>query len=155
MNNGQYYQQNWSNAQPGTQPAPVPPAPAHNQQQSAAPKPKDGQDFTQTATIRNSVNVKKDTIKLEPVQGDPTKLRITFSFDCTQPCCVTTYVCAHEDAETFKLTPRYTTPAACCIYEKGVRSTLWMVGFMQHFLRRSNIFYIPLLLCMLWPPSHL
>lgn len=121
MNNGQYYQQNWSSAPPGTPPAPVPPAPV------AAPKPpgaKDGQDFTQTATIRNSVNVKKDTIKLEPVEGDPTKLRISFSFDCTQPCCVTTYVCAHEDAETFKLTPRYTTPAACCIYEKGVRRNL-------------------------------
>ena len=97
-----------------------------NQPSAQAPKPgtKDGQDFTQTATIRNSVNVKKDTIKLEPLEGDPTKLRISFSFDCTQPCCVTTYVCAQEDVETFKLTPRYQTPASCCIYEKGVRETV-------------------------------
>ncbi len=126
MNNGQYYQQNWA---PGAQPGGIPPPPVYPRppaptQQAppppAAPAGKDGQDFTQTATIRNSVNVKKDTIKLEPVEGDATKLKIVFSFDCTQPCCVTTYVCAHEDANTFKLTPRYQTPAPCAIYEKGV-----------------------------------
>ena len=64
----------------GLQPPPnMPQAPA-NQPQPAA------QELTQTATIRNAVNLKKNTIKLVPVADSLHKFSIHFIFDASTSC---------------------------------------------------------------------
>ena len=72
-------QQLYPHTGPGRPVAPQPPPAA-----AAAQAPP--QELTKTATIRNSVNLKKNTLRLVPVAGDPQKLRITFSFDNSAPC---------------------------------------------------------------------
>ena len=47
--------------------------------------PQREQELAQTATIRNAVNLKKATLRLVPVNGDSTKLAVTFCFDASQP----------------------------------------------------------------------
>lgn len=39
-----------------------------------------------TATIRNAVNLKKPSLSLEPVDGDPRRLAVHFEFDASEPC---------------------------------------------------------------------
>lgn len=57
--------------------------------------PQAAQELTKTATIRNSVNLKKNTLRLVPLAGDPKELLITFAFDNSAPC---TYACQLLDA---------------------------------------------------------
>jgi len=81
------------------------------------------QQVTQTATIRNAVNLRKDTLKITPMVGDPsnTKLIISFSFDASAPCAVGTYVAATEiPSRGCALVPKHQTPAALVAYGKGV-----------------------------------
>ena len=56
------------------------------QQQQSCP-----QSLTQTATIRNAVNLQKSTLKIVPSQIDPNILTIEFHFDASEPCCVMTF----------------------------------------------------------------
>ncbi len=44
------------------------------------------QEMTQTATIRNAVNLKKNSLQLVPLPGDPTKLAVRFLLDASSPC---------------------------------------------------------------------
>ncbi len=43
-------------------------------------------ELTQTATIRNAVNLKKHTLKLVPISGNENKLSVQFMFDAAEPC---------------------------------------------------------------------
>jgi hypothetical protein len=43
-------------------------------------------EYQQTQTIKNQVNVKKQTLRLEPVPGQPNLLSIQFAFDASAPC---------------------------------------------------------------------
>ncbi len=52
----------------------------------AAQAPQQPQELTQTATIRNAVNLKKNTLKLVPLSDSPGKFSIHFVFDASTPC---------------------------------------------------------------------
>jgi E3 ubiquitin-protein ligase MGRN1 len=56
------------------------------------------QSLTQTATIRNAVNLKKSSLKVIPSDVDCNFLRIEFEFDASEPCCAMTFVGVKEDA---------------------------------------------------------
>ncbi len=62
------------------------------QPQHSAP----AKSLTQTATIRNAVNLQKSTLRLVPSQDDPQFLRVAFEFDASEPCCAMTYVAVRE-----------------------------------------------------------
>ena len=55
-------------------------APAFN-----APPGAHQQEVKQTATIRNAVNLKKFTLKLVSVEGQPNKLSVRFQVDASEP----------------------------------------------------------------------
>ncbi len=66
---------------PGPPQAPPPAAAGPNPYQAPqAPKP---QEYQRTATVRNQVNLKKGTLKLEKAAGAEDVLAITFKFDAT------------------------------------------------------------------------
>ncbi len=44
------------------------------------------EQLLQTATIRNAVNLKKNSLALVPVDGNPRRLAINFTFDSSVPC---------------------------------------------------------------------
>ena len=50
------------------------------------PPQQPAQELTKTATIRNRANLKKNTLRLVPLAGDPSKLLVTFVFDNSAPC---------------------------------------------------------------------
>lgn len=52
--------------------------------QAFAPPP-GSQEVKQTATIRNAVNLKKFTLALVPVEGQPHKLAVRFQVDASEP----------------------------------------------------------------------
>ncbi|PRW34052.1 putative E3 ubiquitin- ligase LOG2 isoform B [Chlorella sorokiniana] len=112
---------------PGAPPPPFPHAgparPAAPTSGPAAPAPAAGpaQELTQTATIRNAVNLKKNTLEVTPLPGQPNKLAISFTFDASQPCAVTTFVVATEEpARGCRLAPAKQEPAPPVLYEKGL-----------------------------------
>lgn len=99
-----------------------PPPPGGAAAPGAGPAPGPSQELTQTATIRNAVNLKKNTLEAVPIPGTPNKLAITFTFDASQPCAVTTFVAATEEpARACRLTPAKQEAAPPLFYEKGVR----------------------------------
>lgn len=59
--------------------------PPRYMQQAPKPQPPP-QQLTKTATIRNSVNLKKATLRLQPLPGNPQQLLISFTFDNSAPC---------------------------------------------------------------------
>eukprot|EP00884_Botryococcus_braunii_P018074 jgi/Botrbrau1/4950/Bobra.0122s0028.1 len=85
--------------------------------------PQPERELTQTATIRNSVNLKKVSLKLVPVNGDSNKLAVCFEFDASQPASVTTFFMVTEDPETAcKLMTERQPPSAPVIYETGLNN---------------------------------
>ncbi|EFN57168.1 hypothetical protein CHLNCDRAFT_143545 [Chlorella variabilis] len=130
MNNGQMYG-GWRPPYPPQQyPALMqqhpsgrmpPPPPGGAAAPGAGPAPGPSQELTQTATIRNAVNLKKNTLEAVPIPGTPNKLAITFTFDASQPCAVTTFVAATEEpARACRLTPAKQEAAPPLFYEKGL-----------------------------------
>ena len=85
------------------------------------PPPAPTTQLTQTATIRNAVNLKKPTLKLTPVPGSPDTLAITFSFDASAPCVVSTFVVVTEEPSAgCRLVPALQTAGPAVIYPKGL-----------------------------------
>ena len=76
---GQYYP-----APPYQMPPPPPPAAAPPPALRPVAVPQE--QLLQTATIRNSVNLKKNSLALVPVDGNPRRLAVTFTFDSSVPC---------------------------------------------------------------------
>ena len=58
----------------------------HPPQHHPLPVPPPPEQLTQTATIRNAVNLKKNSLRLEPVNGDSSRLAVHFDFDASEPC---------------------------------------------------------------------
>ncbi|GIL72755.1 hypothetical protein Vretimale_4462 [Volvox reticuliferus] len=88
------------------------------QQYGQPPRPVQTQEC-QTATIRNQVNLKKQTLALETT-SQPGVYSITFNFDASAPCRVTTFVCAHEDPrKACKITSQF-PPASAISYPRGL-----------------------------------
>ena len=77
---GQYY------PAPPYQMPPPPPPPAAAPPQALRPVAVPQEQLLQTATIRNSVNLKKNSLALVPVDGNPRRLAVTFTFDSSVPC---------------------------------------------------------------------
>lgn len=72
---GQYYPTPYQMPPPAVPPASAPALVAVPQEQ-----------LLQTATIRNAVNLKKNSLALVPVDGNPRRLAVTFTFDSSVPC---------------------------------------------------------------------
>ncbi|KAI3822598.1 hypothetical protein L1987_10192 [Smallanthus sonchifolius] len=53
-------------------------------------------DHQKAVTIRNDVNLKKETLKIEPDEGNPGKFVVSFTFDATVACSITLYFFAKE-----------------------------------------------------------
>ncbi|MED6110697.1 putative E3 ubiquitin-protein ligase log2 [Stylosanthes scabra] len=103
-------------------PPPTVPFPHHNQQQAqpqmgagwvggrgypcgpmvAPPAPI--VEHQKAVTIRNDVNVKKETLKIEPDDENPGQFLVSFTFDATVSGCITIYFFAKEN-ESCILTP--------------------------------------------------
>lgn len=114
-----------------------PPAGAPGQQGPAPAGP--SQELTQTATIRNAVNLKKATLEVTPVPGAPTRLAISFTFDASQPCAVTTFVAATEEpAHGCRLASAKQEPAPALYYEKGVRCLCGLSFWCVYRLLRKD-----------------
>ena len=65
---------------------PPPPPPAAAPPPALRPVAVPQEQLLQTATIRNSVNLKKNSLALVPVDGNPRRLAVTFTFDSSVPC---------------------------------------------------------------------
>ena len=78
--------------QPNQQRQPRPPRQSQQPQQSQPP----AKSLTQTATIRNAVNLQKSSLRVVPSDGDPQFLQVAFEFDASEPCCAMTFVAVRE-----------------------------------------------------------
>uniref|UniRef100_A0A383VHQ5 RING-type E3 ubiquitin transferase n=1 Tax=Tetradesmus obliquus TaxID=3088 RepID=A0A383VHQ5_TETOB len=88
--------------QGGPMPSGVQASPAVPGQYGQRPAPT--HEYHQTQTIKNQVNLKKKTLRLEPLQDSSsnssssnTKFALRFAFDASAPCRVTTFLLATED----------------------------------------------------------
>lgn len=103
-------------------PQPPPQRPPHGPPQVAAPAPVSVQQYNQTKTIKNACNINKKSLALVPVPGDPLKLQITFLFDATEPCLVSTVVGATEDVHNGnQLKPSKQPVAPGIVYSPGLK----------------------------------
>ncbi|KAJ4911567.1 putative E3 ubiquitin-protein ligase LUL1 [Raphanus sativus] len=77
-------------------------------------------EYEKPATIRNDVNLRKETLRLEPDPENPGQLLVSFSFDATVPGRITVVFFAEEDSE-FNLTATKadTLPPITFDFEKG------------------------------------
>ncbi|POM73030.1 RING zinc finger-like protein [Phytophthora palmivora] len=59
-------------------------------------------ELQQTCTVKNHVNLKKTSLKLQQSPAEPLQYALEFSFDATKPCRISVYLVAAEiiDAET-------------------------------------------------------
>ncbi|KAL3141998.1 hypothetical protein ABBQ32_004641 [Trebouxia sp. C0010 RCD-2024] len=116
LNNGQMYggwrahqQQNFGSA------------PRLAQSNQPGPPP---QELTQTATIRNAVNLKKNTLKLVPLADNPNKFSVHFVFDASSACRLTCFVVGQEEpSENCRITAMKYPPALPATYPKGLGHT--------------------------------
>ncbi|KAK2079168.1 hypothetical protein QBZ16_002859 [Prototheca wickerhamii] len=76
-----------------------PAAPGTQRPSAAGATPPAAQELTQTATIRNAVNLKKSTLSVQAAPGAPGKLSVSFSFDASAPAAVTVFFGAREDLQ--------------------------------------------------------
>ncbi|GFR41158.1 hypothetical protein Agub_g1822 [Astrephomene gubernaculifera] len=102
-------------------PPPVPVQPPHylQQQFGQPPRPVQTQECQTTATIRNQVNLNKQTLALQPT-SQPGVYNISFKFDASAPCRVTTFVCAREDVRRSCKITSPSPPAPAVSYPKGL-----------------------------------
>jgi E3 ubiquitin-protein ligase MGRN1 len=106
------------------QPRPPPPPPVH--------------EYQQTQTIKNQVNLRKPTLRLSPVGSndssadarDATEFALSFGFDASSPCRISTFLLATEDprqgCRVIAAAPQLRPPA---YYGRGVRhlpNTVWV-----------------------------
>ncbi|KAL0874982.1 hypothetical protein Bca101_024687 [Brassica carinata] len=77
-------------------------------------------EYQKPATIRNDVNLRKETLRLQPDPENPGQLLVFFSFDATVPGRITVVFFAEEDSE-FHLTATKadTLPPITFDFEKG------------------------------------
>ncbi|KAI4349158.1 hypothetical protein L6164_009790 [Bauhinia variegata] len=68
------------------------------------PSPAPYVEHQKAVTIRNDVNIKKETLNIESDEENPGQFLVTFTFDATVPCSITVFFFAKED-EGCNLTP--------------------------------------------------
>lgn len=108
--NGRFY----ANLPQQPPPYPYNPAPA------ARPEPQ----AQRTNTVRNHVNLKKQTLKLVPVKEEPGKFTVEFKFDAAAPCAVSVFFLTAEDAsQGCKLTAVKDDPPARVKRSQGLGQT--------------------------------
>ncbi|KAF5838659.1 hypothetical protein DUNSADRAFT_2423 [Dunaliella salina] len=78
------------------------------------------QAYQRTATIRNQVNLRKQSLRLEPVNGSKELLSISFTFDASSACRVTTFVHAREDSHQNCKISVQGSPAPPVYFSKGL-----------------------------------
>lgn len=78
------------------------------------------QELTQTATIRNAVNLKKSTLRVHRDIGAPDRLTLSFSFDASAPAAVTVFQGAREDLQQACQLSASVPPSAALLYPKGL-----------------------------------
>ncbi|KXZ56576.1 hypothetical protein GPECTOR_1g518 [Gonium pectorale] len=112
---------------------PVPQQPYGPGQFGQPPRPVQTQECQTTATVRNQVNLRKQTLALEKT-AQPGVFNITFSFDASTPCRVTTFVCAREDVtRSCRITSPF--PAAPAVsYPKGLNHKFPGPGVSGHVI---------------------
>ena len=74
----------------------------------APPPPRTVEQTTKTTTIRNHVNVKKNSLTLHPSPTDPNKLGVNFTFDANIECWVSVFFVGSENPQKvgrIRLTP--------------------------------------------------
>jgi hypothetical protein len=106
---------------PGVQVAPTVPG-----QYGQRPAPT--HEYHQTQTIKNQVNLKKKTLRLEPLQDSGSnnsssskEFALRFAFDASAPCRVTTFLLATEDPkQACKITAAAPGVRPAAYYAKGV-----------------------------------
>ncbi|XVF07924.1 hypothetical protein REPUB_Repub06bG0181200 [Reevesia pubescens] len=78
-------------------------------------------ELQKAVTIRNDVNLKKETLKLEADEENPGKFLVSFTFDATVPGSITVIFFAKE-GEDCNLTPMKETilPPITVLFEKGL-----------------------------------
>ncbi|KAK4419188.1 putative E3 ubiquitin-protein ligase LOG2 [Sesamum alatum] len=116
-NLAQYYQYPRYYPHPGAMP--IPPPATHDHHHAAAhanwvdggsasgammQHPSTYVEHQKAVTIRNDVNVKKETLRIEPDEGNPGKYLVAFTFDATVAASITIIFCAKE-GEDCRLTP--------------------------------------------------
>lgn len=130
---------------------PAPPAPQ-------PPRPVQTQEYQTTATIRNQVNLKKQTLKVEPT-ANPQVLAVTFRFDASAACRAVVFVSAREQARNNCLITAAVPPGPAAHYDKGVSRTLaphtshcpYLHGVPQRMLHAAWHPPIPSELCGVQP----
>jgi len=65
----------------------------------APPPPRTVEQTTKTTTIRNHVNVKKNSLTLLPSPTDPNKLGVKFTFDANIECWVSVFFVGSENPQ--------------------------------------------------------
>ena len=90
-------------------------------QQQVAP----AKSLTQTATIRNAVNLQQSTLRLVPSEADPQFLRVAFEFDASEPCCVMTFVAVRERLDG---SMKSALAHVASVYKEGTTPTPFQTG---------------------------
>jgi hypothetical protein len=110
--------------QGGSLPPGVQASPAVPGQYGQRPAPT--HEYHQTQTIKNQVNLKKKTLRLEPLQdsssnSSSTEFALRFAFDASAPCRVTTFLLATEDPkQACKIVAAAPGVRPAAYYPKGV-----------------------------------
>ncbi|KAI3706651.1 hypothetical protein L6452_24535 [Arctium lappa] len=76
-------------------------------------------DHQKAVTIRNDVNLKKETLKIEADEQNPGKFLVSFTFDATVACSITLYFFAKE-GEDCKLSAELPHPPISVSFQRGL-----------------------------------
>ena len=67
-------------------------------------------------TVRNDVNVKRDSITFTPASPGSKTCFLSFKFDAARPCTATVYFCATETTNGDNVTTKCVLQHACNVY---------------------------------------
>eukprot|EP00775_Hariotina_reticulata_P014623 gene14623-14759_t len=94
------------------------PLPGHYGQPARGPPT---HEYQQTQTIKNQVNLKKKTLRLQPINNSSTEFLLQFAFDASAPCRVTTFLLATEDPrQSCKIIATTPQPRPSAYYANGM-----------------------------------
>ncbi|KAI3522985.1 hypothetical protein L1887_01037 [Cichorium endivia] len=78
-------------------------------------------DHQKAVTIRNDVNLKKETLKIEADEENPGKFLVSFTFDSTVPCNITLYFFAKEGEDcNLTTTKQDSLPPLTISFQQGL-----------------------------------
>ncbi|GFH08487.1 zinc finger protein, RING-type [Haematococcus lacustris] len=106
------------------------PPPASHPHGASQPGNARTQEYQRTATIRNQVNLKKPTLKLQNVPGSADRMVICFTFDASAPCRVVIALNAAEE-----------TRKGCCLRSEASLppALAYDKGLEQKFPRSDEV----------------